>query len=709
MSDPSNPRPIPDYYSSNRRPSYATVVAGRNAAAADSAHSRDPSGASLISLEEVRDRERGLRQTTLTPSSWDSMAGTNRYDDGRRPDTGSGSTIGGIGNGAYGGDAIRYDGLGCLDHEDHPPFYTPSYLRHSRHVQRLQQVYEEHVAELKALSTKTPRAYQSGLSTSPSATSLNKMPSQHMHRGVMQDVVERMPPSSSEEERLQPLPSRWNEDDKWTGLEILADGTEVRLSGATRSDQEAGSVRSDWPIPREAGIFYFEATVLSRAKDAQIGIGFSTRKAPLGRLPGWEQDSWAYHGDDGHSFACNSTGKAYGPKFTSQDVIGCGVNFRTQTAFFTKNGTHLGTAFHNIKLDGMFPMVGMKKPGEHLRINFGKTPFVFDIDGLVEQERQNILGDIDRADVSSLHPPDDENALIHNLIGQYLAHEGYVETAKAFANDVEERQQAFDDHTTPFRISSEDDQHAIHRQRIRKCILDGEIERALKYLSAYYPTLFDDERNRDSYFRLRCRKYVEMTRKYAELASATFVSSPATVNKSVDSLGSNGHGDTDVEPQHEHPSDTQMELDDQLRREAARHVGSNDDVDMDVSQELPPKTACMKADQLLMALVTYGQELQQEWKLDRRPHIHKHLREISASFAYGNIHDSPISHLFALHGRAEIAEEVNAAILVSLGKPSSAALEKVCASTETLLDEAAARIGGAAATFVNVREDFLRE
>jgi hypothetical protein len=63
---------------------------------------------------------------------------------------------------------------------------------------------------------------------------------------------------------------------------------------------------------------------------------------PLSRLPGWEPDSWAYHGDDGHSFCCQSSGKSYGPRFTAGDIIGCGVNFRTGSAFFTKNGDHLG-------------------------------------------------------------------------------------------------------------------------------------------------------------------------------------------------------------------------------------------------------------------------------------------------------------------------------------------------------------------------------
>lgn len=47
-------------------------------------------------------------------------------------------------------------------------------------------------------------------------------------------------------------------------------------------------------------------------------------------------------------------------------------------------------------------------------------------------------------------------------------------------------------------------------------------------------------------------------------------------------------------------------------------------------------------------------------------------------------------------------------LTVSLGKPSSAALEKVCAQTEAFLDETASRTGGAAA-FVHVKADFLQD
>lgn len=309
----------------------------------------------------------------------------------------------------------------------------------------------------------------------------------------------------------------------------------------------------------------------------------------------------------------------------------------------------------------------MKKPGEHLRINFGKTPFVFDIDSLVEAERRGIIADINKTDVSNLHPPDDENALIHNLVGQYLAHEGYVETARAFTRDVRERQ--ISDQAQPFQLTSEDDDiHAINRQKIRKSILDGDIDRALKYTSTYYPRLFQDGRNKDIYFRLRCRKFIEMMRRYTELGTAA--SSPTTVTKSVESLGSNGRTDGADEEQEDadDPPDTQMELDDQIQRESRSREppsanAANDDVDMDASQELSPKLTFMKADQLLSEAVKYGQELREEFGKDPRAVLQKQLQDIFAIVAYQNVSVSPIGHLFDVRGRAEIAEEVNGAVL----------------------------------------------
>jgi hypothetical protein len=94
-------------------------------------------------------------------------------------------------------------------------------------------------------------------------------------------------------------------------------------------------------------------------------------------------------------------------------------------------------AFRDLKKDvSYYPTVGMKKPGETLRANFGQEPFAFDIDKMVADEKAAIQAEIARTPVVN------ETDMIHDLIGQYLAHDGYVETARAFREEIVEEARA---------------------------------------------------------------------------------------------------------------------------------------------------------------------------------------------------------------------------------------------------------------------------
>lgn len=42
---------------------------------------------------------------------------------------------------------------------------------------------------------------------------------------------------------------------------------------------------------------------ICRGQDGFIGIGYQREDVVLSRLPGWEEHSYGYHGDDGHCFA----------------------------------------------------------------------------------------------------------------------------------------------------------------------------------------------------------------------------------------------------------------------------------------------------------------------------------------------------------------------------------------------------------------------
>ena len=116
------------------------------------------------------------------------------------------------------------------------------------------------------------------------------------------------------------------------------------------------------------------------------------------------------------------------------DVIGCGINFHTNTAFFTKNGRYLGmqimevprlvliivgTAFKDLKPNmHYYPSIAMKKPNEMLRANFGQEPFAFDIDTMMQKEKDRIQQEIMTSRVQPRETGSvDETQFIRSLIG----------------------------------------------------------------------------------------------------------------------------------------------------------------------------------------------------------------------------------------------------------------------------------------------------
>jgi hypothetical protein len=70
--------------------------------------------------------------------------------------------------------------------------------------------------------------------------------------------------------------------------------------------------------------------------------------------------------------------------------------------------------------------------------------------------------------VDVLSPPLTEAQIIHKLIAQYLAHDGYIETARAFAAEVRQEHQSLvigtSDAINAQDLEPVEDVHAIHRQ-----------------------------------------------------------------------------------------------------------------------------------------------------------------------------------------------------------------------------------------------------
>jgi hypothetical protein len=203
---------------------------------------------------------------------------------------------------------------------------------------------------------------------------------------------------------------------------------------------------------------------------SQIALGFSDKRVRLDKLPGLEAASWAYHSDSGSAHQQLSQTKKYGPTSAGGDTIGCGINLRHGHIFFTRNGVHLGkslgqlklvkppltqiegAAFAQVKFEALYPSVGLKNQGEHIKANFGQAPFVFDIDGYVavskrmapysyhsdnmQRERATIMQEIDNTSLKREAPHGLEASGAQAIIAQYLAHEGFTNTARAFDGEV---------------------------------------------------------------------------------------------------------------------------------------------------------------------------------------------------------------------------------------------------------------------------------
>ena len=75
--------------------------------------------------------------------------------------------------------------------------------------------------------------------------------------------------------------------------------------------------------------------------------------------------------------------------------------------------------------------------------------------------------EIDQTDTSSLEPKMNETELIQTLVLQFLQHDGYVETARAFAEDMRIQKSALNLHPDiqVDVVSIQDDEDANNRQR----------------------------------------------------------------------------------------------------------------------------------------------------------------------------------------------------------------------------------------------------
>jgi hypothetical protein len=60
---------------------------------------------------------------------------------------------------------------------------------------------------------------------------------------------------------------------------------------------------------------------------------------------GWQEGAWGYHADDGTTYESGQFGGNFGPGYDEGSIVGCGVNFKEGTAFYTCDGKVIGKCF----------------------------------------------------------------------------------------------------------------------------------------------------------------------------------------------------------------------------------------------------------------------------------------------------------------------------------------------------------------------------
>jgi hypothetical protein len=263
------------------------------------------------------------------------------------------------------------------------------------------------------------------------------------------------------------------------------------------------------------------------------------------------------------------------------------------------------------------------------------TPVSANYTNLHQQERLAIQNEINATSTTNLQPPLDESTLLQELVAQFLAHDGYVETARAFAEEVATETMALQNgRNEPLKkYEVEEDHEAINRNstspsphpylipiernlttpEIRSAILDGDIDKALKHTKAYYTNVLDE--NPQIHFKLRCRKFLEMMRRSNELSN----------------------------------------------RPSSAH--SNEHAVFDHEMELDDDTDSSAFNALLTEAVQYGQQLRADYPNDENGGDKKLLDDIFSLVAYPDPKKSVNGHYLETKGRVAVAEELNSAIL----------------------------------------------
>ncbi|RZB98521.1 ran-binding protein M homolog isoform X2 [Glycine soja] len=328
-----------------------------------------------------------------------------------------------------------------------------------------------------------------------------------------------------EEEEEEEAPRELNTINSSGGFVVVStDKLSVKYTSVNLHGHDVGVIQANKPAPTKRLMYYFEIHVKDAGVKGQIAIGFTCETFKMRRQPGWEANSCGYHGDDGLLYRGHCKGEAFGPTYTSGDVVGAGINYAAQEFFFTKNGQVVGSVYKDMK-GPLFPTIAVHSQNEEVHVNFGQKPFTFDLKEFEAQERMKQQLKIEEISV----PPN----VSYGIVRSYLLHYGYEDTLNSF--DVASKSTV-----PPIYIAQEsgiDEQEITyalnHRKTLRQLIRNGDIDVAFGKLREWYPQIVEDNISATC-FLLHCQKFIELVRvgaleeavKYGRIELSSFYDLP---------------------------------------------------------------------------------------------------------------------------------------------------------------------------------------
>lgn len=338
---------------------------------------------------------------------------------------------------------------------------------------------------------------------------------------LSQLAVGRGPEEDVDVEDDEEVPSHLNTINSSGGFHVVStDKLSVQYTSSNLHGHDVGVVQANCPAPVRKLLYYFEIFVKNAGQKGQIAIGFTNEHFKMRRQPGWEANSYGYHGDDGLLYRGGGKGESFGPTFTSGDTIGGGINYASQEFFFTKNGKLVGTVYKDVK-GPLFPTIAVHSQNEEVNVNFGQQPFVFDIEAFEMEERLKQQMTIEKISLPL--------SVSHGIVRSYLLHYGYQDTLNYF--DIASKSTL-----PPISVAQENgvseqgEMYALSQRKVlRQLIRSGDIDSAFGKLREWYPQLVQNDMSTIC-FLLHCQKFIELVRlghledavKYARAELAKF-------------------------------------------------------------------------------------------------------------------------------------------------------------------------------------------